>query len=168
MEGLFLMLDERITYAVIAIILAVGGLTAVPPIIPERVVEPFSELGVLGPKMKLGDYPSEISVGESFDLFLYVGNHEGRVVYYRTLIKVGGLETNVSDAEPFDAGVIYSVDLVLLDERNMTVPLTLSLSESGVNRRVVFELYQYDSDENRFVYSSEWLQMWLNVTSAGY
>ena len=162
------MLDERITYVLVAMILAVGGLTAVPPIIPERVVEPFSELGVLGPNMKLGDYPSEVVVGEAFDLFLYVGNHEGRVVYYRTLIKVGGLETNVSDTEPFDARVIDSIDLVLLDDRTMTVPLRLSLSEPGVNRRVVFELYKYDSDENGFIYSGEWLQMWVNVTSSGY
>jgi len=163
-----MILDEKITYSLIALILALGSLTAIPPIIPERVVEPFSELGVLGPKMKLGDYPSEVSVGESFDLFLYVGNQEGRVLYYRTLIKVGGLETNVSDTEPFEGRLLDSVDLVLADGQNRTTPITLSLSETGVNRRVVFELYMYDRVGDGFVYSGEWLQLWLNVTISSF
>ena len=159
------MIDRQITYTIVFIIVSLGLLTAVPPIMPKRVVEPFSELGILGPNMKLGDYPSELSMGEHFELYLYNGNHEGRVTYYRTVVKVSDRSTNVSDTEPLNVPAIGNFDVVLADGQNATTPMILSLNEAGLNRRIVFELHKYDSGEGNFVYSGEWLQMWLNVTS---
>lgn len=159
------MIDTKITYVTIAIVVSLGLLTAIPPIIPERVVEPFSEIGILGPNMKLGDYPSNLAVGESFVLYLYLGNQEGHVTYYRTLVKLGSQDTNVSDTEPMNVPAIGYYDIILSDEQNSTIPITLSIDNEGVNQRLVFELNKYDSDKNSFTYSGQWLQMWLNITS---
>ena len=64
-------LDEKIQAIIMIALLALGILTAAPVILGDRVVEPFSELGILGPNMKLGDYPREILSGENIDLYLY-------------------------------------------------------------------------------------------------
>ena len=63
--------DERIQAALMIIVLAYGVLTVAPVLLGDRVVEPFSELGLLGPEMKLGDYPREVALGETVDLYLY-------------------------------------------------------------------------------------------------
>ena len=81
--------DERIQAVLMIIVLAYGVLTVAPVILGDRVVEPFSELGILGPEMKLGDYPREVALGDSVDLYLYLGNHEGNLMYYRVLVKQG-------------------------------------------------------------------------------
>ena len=159
------MIDRYATYATIVVVLSLGLITAVPPLIPERIVEPFSEFGVLGPYMMLGDYPTELSVGEMFDLYLYNGNEEGRLMYYRVMVKVGSQEVNVSDTIPYSAPLLRSYELVLSDGQNMTTPISLSFEEAGINRRLVFELYKYDDALDDFFYSGEWLQMWVNVTS---
>lgn len=147
------------------VILSLGVLTAIPPILPDRVVEPFTELGILGPNLKLGDYPDSVEAGESFTLFLYLGNHESRVMYYRTLVKFGGELSFASETEPMDAPVIASYDHFILNDGNVTRLLSLSADDVGTNRRLVFELYEFDEAVDDFVYSGEWVQLWMNVTS---
>jgi uncharacterized membrane protein len=154
--------------AVVLIILLASGVIAVYPILEEgRIVEPFSELGVLGPLGKLGDYPRQLLAGQEFSLFLYVGNHEGRSEYYRVEAKVGDQTLNVSDTTPMDRPSVRSWETVLVNEGNATIPIKMSLGEAGVNRRLVFELWRYDSGSHGFVYHQRWAQLWLNVTAPG-
>lgn len=161
------MIDDEVK-AVAIIILLLSAVVAVYPIFEEgRIVEPFSELGLLGPLGKLGDYPRQLVVGQEFNLFLYVGNHEGRSEYYRVEAKVGDQSMNVSDTEPLGVPVFRSWEAVLLNESNTTIPITLSLGEAGLNRRLVFELWRYDSGSHVFVYHQRWTQLWLNVTAPG-
>ncbi len=156
-------IDEKIQAAIIAILVIYGILVASPIVLGDRVVEPFSELGILGPNMKLGDYPSNVRPGEEFDLFVYLGNHEGKTSLYRLYVKMGDSSFNVSDSVSFLGEVLYSFDRVLLDETNHTASMTLNLTEPGINRRLVFELHRYQ--ENGFQYSGIWTQLWINVTS---
>ena len=155
--------DEKLQAALMVIVLAYGVLTVAPVILGDRIVEPFTELGILGPEMKLGDYPREAVVGETVDLYLYLGNHEGVVSYYRVDVKQGDQSMNVSDTQPYGGELIMRYEEVLNDESNSTSPIQVPITESGLNRRIVFELYRYDSAEG-FQYYGHWLQLWVNVT----
>lgn len=156
--------DERVQAVIIVVLLGFGVLTAAPIVLGDRIVEPFSELGILGPNMKLGDYPREVAVGENIDLYLYLGNHEGGVEYYRVLVKLGDRGLNVSDTEAYGGALVDAYERVLLDEANHTAPLRLSIEEPGDNRRLVFELHRYDEETRSFAYDGIWVQLWLNVT----
>lgn len=156
------MIDEDIRTVLVGLLLVLAGFTVFQAFFADRVVEPFSELGILGPGMKIGDYPRELVVGEEFDLFLYLGNHMGSVEYYRVYVKLGDRGLNVSDTEPYAAPVLASYDAVLVDESNATIPISLSIPESGVNLRLVFEMHRFDG--LGFVYHERWNQLWLNVT----
>lgn len=157
-------LDEKIQAVIMIALLALGILTAAPVILGDRVVEPFSELGILGPNMKLGDYPREILSGENIDLYLYLGNHEGTIIYYRVQAKLGDQSTNVSDTMPYQGEILSTYERVLDDENNCTIPISISLIETGINKRVVFELYEYKSEIREFEYEGNWVQLWVNVT----
>lgn len=161
------MIDEDLKTVLIGLLLVLAGFTVFDAYFSDRVVEPFSELGILGPEMKIGDYPRELVVGEEFDLYLYLGNHMGSVEYYRVYVKLGDRGLNVSDVEAYPAPVLTSYDYVLLDKSNTTIPITLSIPESGVNSRIVFEMHRFDEDSGDFVYHKRWNQLWLNVTETG-
>ena len=154
--------DEKIQTVILVVLAAYGILVAAPVVLGDRVVEPFSELGLLGPGLKLGDYPSVVEPGEAFDLYLYLGNHMGELSYYRVYAKLGDAGLNVSDTLPYDGRVIEEYEYVLVDKANVTLPITVSLDESGVNQRLVFELHRFEEDG--FVYDGIWVQLWLNVT----
>ena len=160
-------IDEKIQAAIIATLLGYAVLTAAPIILGDRIVEPFSELGVLGPNMKLGDYPRQVEVGEVMGLYLYLGNHEGAPTFYQVQVKLGDRSMNVSDTDPYPGVIVRSVERVLENESNYTRPITISLGEPGLNRRIVFELNKYDLEQRRFVYGGIWAQLWLNVTEPG-
>jgi len=154
-----------------AVALAIIGLMAVIAIYPifaeqRRVIEPFSELGLLGPNMKLGDYPTELTIGQNFNLYLYVGNHEGGVRYFRVLAKLGGLSSSVSDSSALDAPILASWDCILPNEGNSTTPIILSIPTAGLYQRLVFELYQYEPANGNFAYNQRWTQLWLNVNKS--
>lgn len=161
------MRDDEFKVVALALIGLMAAVAVYPILAEHRVVEPFSELGILGPNMKIGDYPRELAVGQSFSLYLYVGNHEGGVEYFRVLSKLGDVNSNVSDTTPLDAPVLASWDFVLLNESNSTLPITLAVNRAGLNQRLVFELQMYDSGVNDFVYHQRWTQLWMNVTSPG-
>ena len=157
--------DERIQVALMITVLAYGVLTAAPVILGDRVVEPFSELGLLGPELKLGDYPREIALGEAVDLYLYLGNHEGDLTYYRVLVKQGDQSMNVSDTTPYGGPVLAQFEHVLVDEYNITMPISIMVDAPGVNQRLVFELYKYDQESTGFSYDGIWVQLWMNITA---
>ena len=158
------MIDEDLRTVFVGLLLVLAGFTLFQAFFADRVVEPFSELGVLGPGMKIGDYPRELTVGEVFDLYLYLGNHMGSVEYYRVDVKLGSRELNVSDTEPYGAPVLTSYEAVLADESNTTIPISLSIPSAGLNQRLVFEMHRYDEDVGGFVYHERWNQLWLNVS----
>lgn len=158
--------DEAKAVALVVIVLM--GLVSVYPILEGRmVVEPFSELAVLGPNKRLGDYPHQVAAGQKINLYLYVGNHEGAVEYFRILAKLGDRSSNVSDISPLDAPLLLSWDLILPNDGNATQPITLSVPNPGLDQRLVFELHIYDSELGSFIYNKRWTQLWLNVTVTG-
>jgi uncharacterized membrane protein len=159
------LIDEDVRTVAVGLLLVIAGFTVFQAFFADRVVEPFSELGVLGPNMKLGDYPRVLEAGEPFDLFLYLGNHMGSVQMYRVLVKLGDRGLNVSDTEPYPAPVVVSYVAVLEDEHNVTMPITLSVPVEGVNLRLVFEMHRFDLDVGDWVYNNRWNQLWLNVTA---
>ncbi|MBO3754897.1 MAG: DUF1616 domain-containing protein, partial [Candidatus Brockarchaeota archaeon] len=141
-----------------------GCFTASQAFFAGRTVEPFSELAILGPRMKIADYPREVVAGESFKLYLYVGNHEGRVMYYAVLVKLGNRTTEINETQPMNAPVIARYEVVLQNGGNFTRPITLSIGEPGLNYRLVFELWIYDEVSDGFKYHGRWCQLWLNAT----
>lgn len=130
-------------------------------------VEPFSELGILGPNGKLGDYPRELTTSQEFNLYLYVGNHEGSSQYYQIKAKIGDQTQNVSDTAPLNAPTTMIWETILENESNSTIPIKMSVDQPGLNKRLVFELWRYDTTTHDFLYHQRWTQLWLNVTQPG-
>jgi uncharacterized membrane protein len=146
------------------VIVVIGVFTLSQAVFGDQVVEAFSELAVLGPDMKIGDYPREVLVGEAFRLYLYVGNHEGKTMYYSVKVKLGDQFTSINETTAMEAPVIAGYQRVLMTGENWTRPVTLSIDEAGTGRRLVFELWVYDEALERFHYHGRWNQLWMNIT----
>ena len=160
--------DEEFKAVALVVIGLMMVVAAYPIIMKYRgVVEPFSELGILGPNMRLGDYPKEIGVGQNLKLFIYLGNHEGGVNYYRVYAKLGDANSTVSDSIATDAPIIASWDIILPNGGNNTIPTNFSIPTAGPNQRIIFEQHIYDSESGNFVYHNRWTQLWMNVYRQG-
>ena len=159
------MIDEEVAAVVLAIVVVAGIIASVYFFFGEEVIEPFSELAILGPNKKLADYPTEVCVNESINLYLYIGNHEGKSMYYKVLVKLGDCNTQINETIPANASVIAQYERILLNGEKWVTPIALKLSKPGQNLRLIFELWIYDVKNHTFKYHGRWNQLWLNVTA---
>jgi uncharacterized membrane protein len=160
------LIDEEVKAVVLALIFVIGAFSVSQAFLAGRVVEPFSEIAILGPNQKIGDYPKNLTVGENFTLYLYVGNHEGKVMYYRVYVKLGNQSSIINESTPLDAPPIAQYEKILANNQTWLKPITLHIDEPGINYRLVFELWIYDSSLGKFRYHGRWLQLWINSTIA--
>lgn len=131
-----------------------------------RTVEPFSELGILGPNQKIADYPSTVFTGQNFTLYLYVGNHEGKVMYYEVLTKVGNSSSVSNSNVTLGVPPIAKYGMVLLNNQTYLKPVTLSITHPGMNLKLVFELWVYQVNASSFVYDHRQNQLNINVSGS--
>lgn len=157
------MITNEEVWAVILAIMVVASVFAVSQAyLAGRVVEPFSELGLLGRYMKIGDYPRELVVGDNATFYIYVGNHMGRPMYYIVQVKLGD---NATDIDPSPLEPIYVYERVLLHNETWIFRVDLPVERPGPNQRIIVELWIYNETINDIQYHGRWNQLWINVTA---
>lgn len=157
-------MDRETATLALAVVTILAVFVAISPLLPAT-GEKFSELGVLGPDQKIGGYPTSLPVGQHFLLYTYVGNHEGRPSYYQVLVKAGNQSTTISNSTSADAPAILTRFLVLSDNSSTTFPVTLSMPNAGLNQRLIFELWMFNTTTTQFTYTGLFNQIWINVTN---
>jgi uncharacterized membrane protein len=130
--------------------------------IPKNPGEQFSELGILGPNMKLGDYPSEVVSSEAVHLYAYVGNQMGQPMFYTVQVKLGDNNTAIN---PANLTSIRQYQQVLPSNGTWTFPIDVTMNKVGDNQRLIFELWVYNATTNLNQYHERWGQIWVNVTA---
>ena len=161
------MIGDELRGAALGIILVIGILLVVQPLYTGRIVEPFSELAILGPNQKIGDYPKDLQVGQSFNLYLYVGNHEGQSRLYRVYAKLGDRTSTINENVSLAVEPLAHYDVILLQNQTWLEPITLQIDTEGTNLRLIFELWMYRQENDAFRYYNRWNQLWLNVIRPG-
>jgi uncharacterized membrane protein len=159
-------IDDKVKAVLLAAVIVMGLMTAGQYWLEHRVVEPFSELGVLGPDQLLGDYSSNVTAGQNVTLYGYIGNHEGAVTYYDLRVKLGNLTTVVNGTVWVDAPSVADFRAVLRDGQNSTFPVVLSFPQPANGTKIIFELWELDTSSGSFLYSGLWGQIILNVTAS--
>jgi len=159
------LIDDEVKAVVLAIIIVAGVFSIAQLVASERVVEPFSALGLLGPKMKIGDYPKNVLVNQTINLYLFVDNHEGRVMYYVIYAKLGNKSTVINENVSAAAPILDVYEVVLPHGANATIPVSLKISKPRTNARLIFEMWIYDPESGELRYHGRWVQLWINVTA---
>jgi uncharacterized membrane protein len=147
--------------------------------------ERFSEVWLLGPEGQAENYPFNVSVNESYYVYVGVGNHLGRSAYYRIYVKFRNQTQqlpNFTMAEPSTLPPLYEFSLVVSDGNVWEAPLTFafenvllqqnfSLVQSISINGLIFPVNctsTWDSDRNGFYYQM-FFELWLyNVTSRSF
>lgn len=158
-------MDRELGTIALVLIAMVAGFAFLQPILPTN-NQRYSELGILGPQKTIGGYPSNLLANQTFLLYLYIGNHEGAVGYYQVQVKLGNQSTVISNVTSAQAPLIYSYSYVLDDNQNATFPINLAINQTGINERIIFELWSYNETALDFSYTGLWNQLWVNVTGA--
>jgi len=160
-ESVFLT-AEQLCAAVLAVTVLIAFISVSGFILPKTYGEQFSELGILGPNMKLGDYPSKVVASQTISLYGYVGNQMGYPMYYTVQVKLGDNNTQVN---PTNLNAKQTYSQVLPSNGTWTFPISITMNQVGNNQRIIFELWAYNQTLNQNIYQQRWGQIWVNVTA---
>jgi uncharacterized membrane protein len=153
---------EQTCAAILALTILLAFFAVLPFFLPKQMSDKFSELGVLGPNLKLADYPSNVVAGGPFKLNVYVGNQMGKPMYYEVQVKLGD---NATDVDPAPTKPIMQFNKVVPNNGTWLFPIDLTLTQQGQNQTVLFELWIYNETTNQNQYHDRWCQIRFNVTS---
>jgi uncharacterized membrane protein len=157
-------MDKETSTLALVLVTILAVFVAVQPLIPSN-AEQFSELGILGPTKTLGGYPTNLTAGQVFMLYGYVGNHEGVVSYYKVFVKLGNQNTVVSNSTYANVPILSTHSLVLDNNQSSTFPIGLSVGQTGTNLKLIFELWRLDTTTSQFGYTGLGNYLLINVTS---
>lgn len=110
-------------------------------------------------------YPGNVTAGEEFLLYIEVQNDLKEAMSLRVEVKIGDSSTPPpTGTVPSSLSPLKSLEFTVSPKNTSISPLELVLNDTGLNRRVIFELYAYDSASGSYRYTGIWNQIWVNVT----
>jgi hypothetical protein len=117
------------------VVVAVVALLVASPCLSRVLVWPrsefFSELWILGSSHMAEDYPFNVSSGQSYSVYLGIGNQLGYCAYYRIEVKFRNESQSmpssfgaVEDRTPGDVPCLFNVTAFVADQGVWEVPVT--------------------------------------------
>lgn len=109
--------------------------------------EKFSELWLLGPNHRAEGYPFNVTVGQSYTVYLGIGDHMSSSIYYAVYIKFRNQTQplpNATLSEPSSLPVLYEIRAFVQDNQTWEKLIAFSVLEASnsktssfVNRLVI-------------------------------
>jgi uncharacterized membrane protein len=165
----------------IALLLAALPALSILVTFPET-SESFSELWLLGPGHMDEDYPFNIIAGESYTVYLGIGNHMGSSSYYAVYIKLRNQTQplpNATASTPSSLPVLHEIRAFVQDNEAWEKLVTFSVTNasrsetlSSVNRLVVNNQgvwtnssAVWDTERDGFYYQL-FFELWIYETAS--
>lgn len=139
-------IDRTISYILIACILVAFAAVIYITISPST-GEKFTEFYILGIDGKAGNYPTNLTIGESGNLTIGIVNHEDSTTSYRMVVKLNN-ETLTTE------------NLQLKNKEKKEIPFTFQVNQSGNGQKLEFLLFKLPNDQKPYRH----LDLLVNVT----
>ena len=153
---------EKVCAAILGITIVLALISLSGILIPIDQSESFSELGILSEQMTMDNYPSQTVANQSIHFFGYVGNHIGEPMLYTVMLKLGDNQT-VENPTPIPPFKEYSQ--VVSNSKNWVFPIDVTLNKTGINQRIIFELWAYNQTLSRYQYQGIYGHINIDVTA---
>ncbi|MFX1492396.1 MAG: hypothetical protein ACFFBU_09060 [Promethearchaeota archaeon] len=151
-----------LTILMFGIVFATGTLLVSVWILPPAQLPPA--IAMLNENMEDRNYPTNVTVNTNITLNIEVYNFMGWVQYFFVRTKLANGTTMASDTTPSPASLLQQNERIVSNGGVWRFPVQLNMTTPGLNYRLTFELWQYDSALDAITYTGDWIHLPLNVT----
>jgi len=160
------LLDDEV-FAVLTAIVIIASVLGIAMVVRDELAgERFTAIGLLNEDCRIGDYPRYAYPNQTLRLCLYVYNHMGEPVYWKVSYKLGDNTTLPTTNTTSPRPVIAEWRGVLDHGLNSTRIIEVTVLEPPANATraaLIFELYTYNTLENRWEYTGRWVHLYITV-----
>ncbi|MFW9985487.1 MAG: DUF1616 domain-containing protein [Candidatus Odinarchaeota archaeon] len=151
-----------LTILMFGIVFATGTLLVSVWILPPS--QPTPAIALLNENMEARNYPTNVTVNTNITLNIEVYNFMGWVQYFFVRTKLANSTTMASATTPSPASLLQQNERIVSTGGVWRFPVQLNMTTPGLNYRLTFELWQYDSALDAITYTGVWIHLPLNVT----
>ncbi len=151
-----------LTILMFGIVFATGTLLVSVWILPPAQLPPT--IAMLNENMEARNYPTNVTVNTNITLNIEVYNFMGWVQYFFVRTKLANSTTIASATTPSPASLLQQNERIVSTGDVWRFPVQLNMTTPGLNYRLTFELWQYDSALDVITYTGVWIHLPLNVT----
>jgi uncharacterized membrane protein len=151
-----------LTILMFGIVFATGTLLVSVWVLPPP--QPTPAIAMLNENMEARNYPTNITVYTNITLNIEVYNFMGFVQYFYVRTKLANATTMASTTTPSSAPLLRQNERIVAKDGIWRFPVQLNMTTPGINFRLTFELWQYDSALDAITYTGLWTHLPLNVT----
>ena len=135
--------EYRTLFVVVTLVLAlVAASPALSVVVPFQVAsERFSEIWLLGPGHMAEDYPFDVGLNETYNVFVGVGNHMGCHEYYVVYVKFRNQSQPLPDSDgsmPSSLPPLHEFRFFVADGEAWEFPVAFGFCDGLVDGDVVF------------------------------
>lgn len=148
------------------VVIAVVALFVASPALGRVSISPqnqfFTELSLLGPAHMAQDYPYNLTTGQSYNVFLDVGNQLGSAAYYQIEVKFRNESQSAPDifnATSSSQPSLYNLNAFVANKQTLEIPVTFSFdySQQSAALTVNFNSLTFNGETlNLAGYSTTW------------
>ena len=161
------LLDEEV-FGVITALIVIGSVFSAALVLRPSNPEPFTAIGLLNENCKIGDYPDFVLTGENRTLCIFISNHmrepEAFMVIYKFGTPADKLPTNTTPSPVKPVQTFYAIlnsGQETIMKTQIHIPARPDLI--GRNATLIFELWQYSTQENKWIYTGKWVHLHVRV-----
>jgi len=137
---------DKVASLILLILLAASIVTVIYITVNPQSGEKFTEFYILGENGKAGNYPTNLTLGETGNLTMGIVNREQNTTSYDLVVQLNGTK-------------LYNKTFTLTKNETKEIPLNFTATTTGQNQKMEFMLYKLP--DNTDVYRS--LTMYINV-----
>jgi hypothetical protein len=137
------------------IVIGIVALLVASPALSRLLVYPrtesFTEMWLLGPTHKAEGYPSTVSLGKNYSVFLGIGNHLGYCAYYMVQVKFRNQTQSAPNSVNHASSSlpsIFSIPVFVADQGTWELPLNFSFNYKYKESLTQIELYNMNMTLN--------------------
>ena len=137
---------DKVISLILLILLAASIVAVVFITVNPKSGEKFTEFYILGENGKAGNYPTNLTIGETGNVTMGIVNREQNVTSYDLIVQQNGNN-------------LYNNTFTLSKNETKEIPFSFNAETSGQNQKMDFKLYKLPNYTN--VYRS--LTLYINV-----
>lgn len=137
---------DKVVSLILLILLAASIVAVIYITVNPQSGEKFTEFYILGENGKAGNYPSNLTMGETGNLTMGIVNREQNTTSYDLVVQLNGAK-------------LYNNTFTLAKNETKEIPFNFTATNQGQNQKMEFLLYKLPNYTN--VYRS--LNLYINV-----
>ena len=162
-----MILDEGVFGIIIAITI-IASIFSIAMILRPNVTEPFIALSLLNEYCKIGDYPKYAYIDQNLTLCISILNYLNKPVYWKIIYRIGSIDTLPTNTTPSPEPALKTWRGVLNHGENTTFNIVIPIKTpkhlaNAKNITLIFELWLYDTNTNKWIYSGRWVHLHIEL-----